>query len=359
MEPDQLLPAHLRIDNIDSGLYQIGLQLSPIRPNIKRIFIHNPIVIAIIISIFVVQRMVCLFVNYKTVLYLMGDIGTFFGIRIYINTMLCLGQLFVLASQLVYFNNQKRDIEPTFLRLFQMMSGFVPPIELGLNDRKQITTLIKRTKQLFVLVEFNCRFVVIFICVVIVFFSYLFHTPLSTTIIYGSIDSVTLSYLGHTFWNMLGYQYLYFYILCKFLNFKQENLNEKLREIKKQKYLPRKFKDVIMIIKKLDNIYREIDEYNATYLSRFIFNLWLLLSAAFVILSYVVLFVPLLIPIRIVFIYALLFYNVIFIHTISTAASVNYQVKLAYLPLNSVFVTLVMDRDVNLKNLRKLFKVSW
>ena len=158
---------------------------------------------------------------------------------------------------------------------------------------------------------------------------------------------------------MLGYQYLYFYILCKYLNFKQENLNEKLREIKKQKYLPRKFKDVIMIIKKLDNIYREIDEYNASYLSRFIFNLWLLLSAAFVILSYVVLFVPLLIPIRIVFIYALLFYNGIFIHTISTAASVNYQVKLAYLPLNSVFVTLVMDRDVNLKNLRKLFKVSW
>ena len=164
MEPDQLLPAHLRIDNIDSGLYQIGLQLSPIRPNIKRIFIHNPIVIAIIISIFVAQRVVCLFVNDKTVLYLMGDIGTFYGIKIYLNTMLCLGQLFVLASQLVYFNNQKRDIEPTFLRLFQMMSGFVPPIELGLNYRKQITILIKRTKQLFVLLEFNCRFVVIDLC---------------------------------------------------------------------------------------------------------------------------------------------------------------------------------------------------
>ena len=360
MEPDQLLPAHLRIDNIDSRLYQIGLQLSPIRPNIKRIFIHNPIVIAIIISIFVIQRLICLLVTDRRVLYLMGDFGAFYSIKIYINTLIGLIQLFILASQLVYFSNHKRGIEPTFLRVFQMMSGSVPPNELGLNDRKQILGLINITRKLFLLLEFNCRYVSIFISFVVVFFSYLFHTPLSIAIIYGGMGSVTLSYLGHTFWNILGYQYLYFYILCKYLNFKQYNLIEKLREITKQKkkqHLPENIKSVMMIVRDLDNVYREIDEYNATYLSKFIFNLWLLLSAAFVILSYVALFVLLLLPIKIVVIYAFLFYNGIFIHTISTAASVNYQVKLTFLPLNSVFESLVKHKNGKSQNLLVLFKV--
>ena len=360
MQPDQLLPAHLCIDNIDSRLYLIGLQLSPIRPNIKRSFIHNPSVIAIIISIFVVQRVVCLLATDQRVLYLMGDFGTFFGIRIYINTLAGLGQLFILASQLVYFSNHKRDISPTFLCLFQMMTSSVPPIELGLNDRKQIMTLVNRSKRLSILLDFNCRYVIIIVCVVVVFLSYLFHTPLSIAIIYGGMGSVTLSYIGHTFWNILGYQYLYFYILCKYLNFKQYNLNDKLGEIKEQKkkqYQQGKFKNVMIIIKDLDNVYHEINEYNATYLSRFIFNLWLLLSAAFVILSYVALFVSLFLPIKIVVIYAFLFYNGIFIHTISTAASVNYQVKLTYLPLNSVFASLVRHKDGKLQNLLVLFKV--
>ena len=365
MEPDQLLPAHLRIDNIDSHLYQIGLQLSPIRPNIKRIFIYNPIVIAIIITIIVVQRLICLLFTDQRVLYLMGDFGAFYSIKIYINTLIGLIQLFILASQLVYFSNHKRGIEPTFLRLFQMMSGSVPPNELGLNDRKQILGLINITRKLFLLLKFNSRYVSTFISFVVVFLSYLFHTPLSIAIIYGGMSTVTLGYLGYTFWNILGYQYLYFYILCKYLNFKQYNLIEKLKlslkgEIKKQKKkqnLPENIKSVMMIIRDLDNVYREIDEYNATYLSKFIFNLWLLLSAAFVILSYVALFVSLLLPIKIVVIYAFLFYNGIFIHTISTAASVNYQVKLTYLPLNSVFASLVRHKDGKLQNLLVLFKV--
>ena len=357
IEPDISLPGQLCINDIDSCLYRIGLQVSPIRPNTKRSFIYRPIVIATTISIILVQRVVCLLVTDQTILYLMGDIGAFFGIRIYINTLIGLCQLFILASQLVYFSNHKRGIEPTFLRLFQMMSGSVPPIELGLNDRKQIMTLVNRTRKLLILLEFNCRYVVTFICLGVVFLTYAVHTPLPTAIIYGGISSITYCYLGHTLWYILGYQYLYFYILCKYLNYKQHNLYLKLRTMKNKKHNPEQFNEVLKIMRHFNNVYREIDEYNTTYISKYLFNLWLLLSAAFVILSYVELFVSLLLPMKLALFYGLLFYNGIFIHTISTAASVNYHVKLTYLPVNSVYITLTNQRPVQFHQLRILIKV--
>ena len=359
VEPDQFLPANLRISNIDSCLYRIGLQLSPNRPNTKRSYIYNPILIFIYLILYVIQRLVCLFVTDQDLLYILGDVGAFYGIRIYSNMVVAIFQIFVLFNQWFYYFNHKRGIHPTFLRLFQMMSGSLRPKDLELDDPKQIMALISLTRKLFAILKFNCRYIMILMCVAVVLPSYIFYTSLYTTIIYGGIASITYSYGGHMLWNVLGYQYLYFYIICKYLNFKLNNLNNKLSEIKKNKHnQPGHFHEVFKIIQQFDNVFREINEYNSTYLSKFLSTLWFVLSAAFVILLYEELFVSLLLPIRVVFLYALIFFNIIFIHTISTAASVNYQVKLTYLPINTVYVTFATRKRVKKSLLHILFKVS-
>ena len=79
--------------------------------------------------------------------------------------------------------------------------------------------------------------------------------------------------------------------------------------------------EVLKIIRKFDNVFREIDEYNSTYLSKFLSTLLFVLSAAFVLLFYVEIFVPLLLSVLLVFIYASVFYKLISIMTISRARS--------------------------------------
>ena len=358
IHPNKLLPANLCICGIDSSLYQIGLQLSRIRPNTKRSFIYNPKLISIYVSLYVIQRIVCLFVTDQDLLYMLGDIGAFYGIRIYFNMLLALLQLFVLSNKWFYYCNHKRGIHPTFLRLFQMMSGSLRPIDLELDDSKQVMTLLNMTKKLYPLLKFNCGYLIIPICVAVVLPSYVFHTSLFTTIIYGGIASITYSYGGHLLWCFLGYQYLYFYILCKYFNFKLDNLNKKLWEMKKIKqFEPVHFREILKIIRQFDYVFREIDEYNSTYLSKFLSTLLFVLSGAFVILLYVEIFVSLSLPIRAVLIYASIFFDLILIMTISRAASVNYQAILTYQPINSVYVALATGKYVNLCRLSILFKV--
>ena len=170
--PNKLLPANLCICHIDSCLYRIGLQVSAIRPNTKRSFIYNPILISIYVSLYVIQRIVCLFVTDQDLLYILGDTGAFYGIRTYSNMLLALVQLFVLSNKWFYYCNHKRGIHPTFLRLFQMMSGSLRPIDLDLDDPKQVMTLLNLTKKLNPLLKFNCRYVVIPVCVAVVLPSY-------------------------------------------------------------------------------------------------------------------------------------------------------------------------------------------
>ena len=51
-----------------------------------------------------------------------------------------------ITSQLVYYYNYKRGIKPTFVRVFQMMSGLVTPSSVGLYRETDITRRVGQKK---------------------------------------------------------------------------------------------------------------------------------------------------------------------------------------------------------------------
>ena len=61
----------------------------------------------------------------------------------------------MLFSQWVYYNNYKHGIEPSFLQVFQMISGSVTPSSVELNSESDVKNLMKNLKFTFQLIKFN------------------------------------------------------------------------------------------------------------------------------------------------------------------------------------------------------------
>ena len=77
---------------------------------------------------------------------------------------------FVLAIilQLIYYYNYKNDIKPTFLKVFEMMSGLVSPKSIGLTNKEKIYRFIKISRISF----FICKYLLIpFIPIIVFIFS--------------------------------------------------------------------------------------------------------------------------------------------------------------------------------------------
>src|SRR5262249_45458607 len=133
-------------------------------------------------------------------------------------------------------------------------------------------------------------------------------------------------------WNIIGYQFVYFYIVCKYLNLKLMALNECVIEIKYKKH----FSKIRQILGSFREIYLEISEYNQTYFSNFIFLIWLIFGSINIISLYIVFFVPVITILRICLFIVLVTYIVVFNLTLATAASVNYQATKSYKLLNTL-----------------------
>src|SRR5580704_9926325 len=73
----------------------------------------------------------------------MGDIGNYLELKIHANMLFSLGLIMSITSQFIYYYNYKRGIKPTFVRVFQMMSGLVTPSSVGLYRETDITRLLR------------------------------------------------------------------------------------------------------------------------------------------------------------------------------------------------------------------------
>ena len=127
-------------------------------------------------------------------------------------------------------------------------------------------------------------------------------------------------------------QSLYFYFICLYLKMKINNLNKIVIESKKSN----NYSGIRGIICKYDSIYAEIDEYNTTYWSKFLFIVWLFMGLLSTVLLFVIIFRDQLIPIKVIFIYAL-FIALAIIHFMFTiAASLKSSAHKPYKLLNSI-----------------------
>ena len=260
--PDLLLPQELSIDSVDEHLYRIGLCLTPNRHNTRRSLIFHPILITILSTIFAIERIASIFTDKRWLLFLIGDISQFFGMKIYINMLFILVSSYIMLNQLIYYYNNKRDIRPTFLTLFQVMSGSVSPASIGLTDEEQVNKLLKLTRNLLTFVKYQCQYIVPLCIASVIILLFIMFTSIIEVLLYGIPTTIMYLFVELYFWNFLGYQYLYFYLLCKYLDRKLKNCNDKLILMIKSKCPI----EIANTLHTYNPIYREIKEYDSTYI---------------------------------------------------------------------------------------------
>ena len=215
-----------------------------------------------------------------------------------------------------------------------MMSGLVTPKSIGLTDEQHIRKLIRRTGKLLKFLRLNDSLLptmgIIFTIVL-----YLLRTTPSEALFYGIPNAIILGFWTLYVTNIFLTQIIYFYIICLYLNIKINSLNERLIQMKKRK----QFLRIGEILQSFDSLYNEINEYNTTFWSKFLFAFWLTIGSCDVLLLYIIIFVPFSMSIKYVFIYGSVFFITCFLFVIFTASSVNYSVNNSYKSLNSLFIS--------------------
>ena len=122
---NKVLPTYLAIKSAGSDLYRIGLSLFPFGSQQRNKY-HNPYIIISIFIVFMLRLIVSLILsddNYNIFIYI-GDFAYFLDkeSRLYLNSTIFFCIFFLFVSHLMHFWYYKKDIKPSYLKPFEMMS---------------------------------------------------------------------------------------------------------------------------------------------------------------------------------------------------------------------------------------------
>ena len=334
------LPKGLTYSLADFHLYRIGLCLTKDKKLLKkRKAFNNPLIVFIVFLIFLSLKTCALSYNDDTdrkVFVILGDFGHFMGIRVDYDIMFILITLLAIFSQIIYWYNFRIGVEPTFLRLFQMMSGSISPKSIGLVDGYQILKLIRQMKLMCRITRPNAQYLIPFtglFTAVIIFFTY---ADITTAILFGVPNAIFFALYAVHFWNVVLYQIIYFYFICKYLKLKINELHEKIEIVGRKRCL---FGRIPEILQRFDSIYCEINEYNQTFWSKFLLIFWLTFGSATVLMIYVTAFHSMALPIKLIFFYVLVILIIIFLFVILTTSSLNAKANSSYKSLNRLIIS--------------------
>ena len=151
------------------------------------------------------------------------------------------------------------------------------------------------------------------------------------------------------FWQML-----YFYILCRYIVIKLNELNNKLSNniTKHLRTNSRYLRNTLFL---LNSIYSEINEYNESFWSKYLLSIWLLLGSVITICLYVIFFTEINTFAKYLIGYFVIIIIITFLLIINTVSSVNYEANKSYKLLNSYMVFKI--RAHSKINIRKKIKV--
>ena len=336
---EKCLPQEVIIEGIDDIMYSIGLSFKPTRDRQKRRnLFNNPIFILMMTLYYCSTRVILITMvgnDQIELLLALGDYGHFFGLK-NINNMFILNiEMIILSLQLVNYYNYKRGIESTFVRVFQMMSGLITPESIGLFDINEVIKLVNKTRILMTIAIYLNKIYIGEAFLFILTFYYL-KTELSRTWFYMLHCSINLMYFAHIMTTFIVYQFIYFYIICKYLKIKINNLNQRILKMKTTilftsiVYIPN-------ILFSFDELFREIANYNATYWSKFLFIIWFYFGFAIILVLYISIFSEMVAILKFITHCLLFEFAIVLWFTIFTAASVNTSVNKSYKLFNTFY----------------------
>ncbi len=138
-DPSELLPPEVLVTSAGTHLYRIGLSHFPYGWKRRKKF-HKPLLITLLNVIFMAKSVTSLLVseeNPELFVYLF-DYSYFLNSRIYVNIGIIFMIILALVSQLLHYINYKKNLKPSYLKPFDMMSGLVSPKSIGLTNEVKI-----------------------------------------------------------------------------------------------------------------------------------------------------------------------------------------------------------------------------
>ena len=221
MNLDQCIPQSLIAKNADDILYRIGLCPTSLNDRPNRRPIDRPIRAFVVTIVGLIERLISLSISDEDIRPGVFGFPTYFGdVRRHFDIFFVLIMILSLSSQLIYYWNHINGVRPTFLRLFQMMTGSVAPKDIGLTDKHFIRQLCKRTDMLCKVLWFNNNYVIIVIAFSYSMFSYITRSPLLFVLMYGIPNSILIVFVGYYYSNFYFFQLLFFLIICSYLKYK-------------------------------------------------------------------------------------------------------------------------------------------
>jgi hypothetical protein len=268
---------------------------------------------------------------------IIGDFSHFFGLRIHYNLGSGLVYLLALTSQLIYFYNYMKGIKPTYFKVFEMMSGLVSPKSIGLTNKEEIYKMLKVYKITFKICELNAGKVVPIIGFLINIIPYAMNCSIGDTILYGIPHSLIYGCGAHHVFNIIVWQVVYYYFICRYLKIKLKKSNELISQTLK-KSQKTSLLSIERVINSLNSSYVEIADYSKNFWSKYLLTIWLILGSQTVTALYCVLFVKDII-FKLIIGYAFVAWVLTFLFVINTASSVNYEANKSYKLLNIFMAT--------------------
>ena len=143
-DPKKLLPQEITIKSNGNHLYRIGLSLFANGLTKKDRIIH-PILLFIILSSVIIKCIVVILIpeEYEYLMTLIGDIFTQINLKIHGNMGTITFVTFAFLSQLLHYYEYKNNLKPTYLKVFDMISGKLSPLSIGLTNEADIHQMIK------------------------------------------------------------------------------------------------------------------------------------------------------------------------------------------------------------------------
>ena len=342
LKVDQLLPKELVVNSADSHLYRIGLCVPTDDSSVKRQIIQKPIIISTVFMIEICKMIIFSAVNqenYDQIRLYLGDYASLVGMGNFYRLIMWAYLSTSLFSMIIHYWNYKNGVNPTYLLVFKMMAGLVPPKTVGLTDKSQILWLTGRARFVFKAVFVNNRTILPLIGFGFAFGGYLKVSSLQDLVIFGIPNSIFLGYQGFLLYEIQLYQLSYFYIICCFLKFKINSINAKLLEKKSKTSIAY----IVSQLKAMNSLYKEINEYNFQFWSQYFLVFWINVLSIISITIYVVFLSEFGFGFKLIIFYAMVTFFCLFLFMVFTASSVNYEAKKAYKILNHLFVSMFVQ----------------
>ncbi len=336
LDVDKPLPSVIAINSAENYLYRIGLSLFSFGSQTRYKF-HNLFFISFIICVQILKSITAILMKEdKYRLLLIGDNAYFLNGRYILNSAIIIWGSFALFSQSLHYWKYYRNESPLYLEPFEMISGLVSPISIGLINREHINQFLNKSKLMFKISR-----------ILIIIMSFASFCLSGIPLI---INSPFELYLVEIFWSLFfttfAYfcvninlsQMTYFYIICLYLKLKLRNANNSITKSFEKKYKMTYYRMKNILIS-LYSIISEINTYNNDLWSKY---LMIVLISGILVLD-IILFEAIFGKMNI-FMKVALFYGssllfLLLMILINTASSVSFEANKSYKLLNKFFIT--------------------